>query len=251
MHRLTIPEGLTSAEIAGENAPKFRTVLRVPVAGTYDLWVNFWANPGADWRVRAGLSETQTRLFRQMACKQVEAGDHQSAVVLSAAGGTVSLYQAYAGRVTAAAGESLRVYVDDDAVQTGTTGTLIGNTARTWYDGVSYATVSTGPTAVAGEGLGGPASWALAQNYPNPFNPVTSIEFSVGEAQMVTLTMYDLLGREVAVLVHEQKAPGRYRVGFDGARLSSGVYFYRLTARPAGGGAGAARTEIRKMILAR
>ena len=73
----------------------------------------------------------------------------------------------------------------------------------------------------------------LLQNYPNPFNPVTSIRYSVGELgsrqqavgnRVVRLVVYDLLGREVAVLVDEKKQPGSYEVQFDGSGLPSGVY---------------------------
>jgi hypothetical protein len=77
-----------------------------------------------------------------------------------------------------------------------------------------------------------PENFSLEPNYPNPFNPVTVIQFSIpaGTHTRVSLRVYDLLGREVAVLVDESKEPGRYEVRFDGSNLSSGVYFCRLTA---------------------
>jgi len=77
-----------------------------------------------------------------------------------------------------------------------------------------------------------PRQFVLSQNYPNPFNPTTKIGFGVsGLGSMgVRLVVCDLLGREVAVLLDEHKAPGRYQVEFDGAKLSSGVYIYRLSA---------------------
>jgi hypothetical protein len=86
-----------------------------------------------------------------------------------------------------------------------------------------------------------PRSFGLEQNYPNPFNPSTGIRYQVPGASDVKLSVFDLLGREVAVLVNERKAPGRYEVRFDGSELSSGVYFYRLTA--------GAFAESRKMVL--
>jgi hypothetical protein len=70
----------------------------------------------------------------------------------------------------------------------------------------------------------------LSQNYLNPFNPTTNIEFSVANRQLTTVTVYDVLGREVATLLNEVKQPGTYTVQFDGSNLTSGVYFYRLTA---------------------
>ncbi len=73
-----------------------------------------------------------------------------------------------------------------------------------------------------------PASFALHQNYPNPFNPTTHFRFSIANFEFVTLKVYDLLGREIATLVNGKKSPGTYEVLFDGSKLPSGVYFYRL-----------------------
>ncbi|HET6273425.1 MAG TPA: family 10 glycosylhydrolase [Bacteroidota bacterium] len=75
-----------------------------------------------------------------------------------------------------------------------------------------------------------PTEFALTQNYPNPFNPLTTILFSVPEAVKASLVVYDILGREVDVLIDDVVQPGNYQVQFDGTRLSSGVYFYRLVA---------------------
>ncbi|MEJ2105042.1 MAG: DUF4397 domain-containing protein [Ignavibacteriaceae bacterium] len=72
--------------------------------------------------------------------------------------------------------------------------------------------------------------FSLEQNYPNPFNPSTSIKFSVPSSEFVTLKVYDILGKEVATLVNEQKAPGNYEVRFDAGNLASGVYIYSLKA---------------------
>jgi len=68
----------------------------------------------------------------------------------------------------------------------------------------------------------------LAQNYPNPFNPTTSIRYSIPEAGLVTIKVYDVLGREVAQLVNEEKTAGSYNLTFDAAKLSSGVYMYKI-----------------------
>jgi hypothetical protein len=70
--------------------------------------------------------------------------------------------------------------------------------------------------------------FALAQNYPNPFNPETTIEFSLNEAGLARLSVFDLTGREVAVLVNGNLSDGAHSVKFDGSALSSGIYFYRL-----------------------
>lgn len=75
-----------------------------------------------------------------------------------------------------------------------------------------------------------PGSYSLMQNYPNPFNPTTTIEYSIPQRSMVTLKVYDLLGREVQTLVSEEKPVGIYRVNFNASTLASGVYFYRINA---------------------
>ncbi|MBV6513555.1 MAG: hypothetical protein FMNOHCHN_03090 [Ignavibacteriaceae bacterium] len=73
-----------------------------------------------------------------------------------------------------------------------------------------------------------PAKFSLYQNYPNPFNPSTTIRFSVPVPAFVKLRIYDLLGREIEMLVNEQKAPGEYQVDFNAKGYSSGIYFYEL-----------------------
>ncbi len=128
----------TSAEVGGENAPTLKTIIKATSAGSFDVWVNFWADPDADWRIEAGLEENNMQVFRHMACKQVEDDVHTLLLELSGDNNTF-LYQAYLGKVTAEAADStFEVFVDDEAIQTGTTSTLIGDIARTWYDGISY-----------------------------------------------------------------------------------------------------------------
>ncbi|GAB4136513.1 MAG: hypothetical protein Fur0015_08800 [Ignavibacteriales bacterium] len=89
--------------------------------------------------------------------------------------------------------------------------------------------------------------FSLSQNYPNPFNPTTTIEFSIPDVgtglALSVLKVYDMLGREVATLVNEQKSPGNYEVKFDGNNLASGVYFYQLRAGEF--------SQTKKMILMR
>jgi len=75
-----------------------------------------------------------------------------------------------------------------------------------------------------------PTDFALEQNYPNPFNPTTNIMYTLPGREYVNLTLYNILGEKIATLVDEEKAPGKYTVTFDGSKLPSGVYFYRLHA---------------------
>jgi hypothetical protein len=115
-----------------------------------------------------------------------------------------------------------------------------------WIVGDRGTVLKTGgdPTTIAyGPSTGLPQQCELLQNYPNPFNPGTTITYRVlspGPRQ-VRLVVYDLLGREVAVLVDGQDHVGEHTVSFDGRRLASGMYIYRLQV------AGEIRTH--KMLL--
>jgi hypothetical protein len=90
-----------------------------------------------------------------------------------------------------------------------------------------------------------PSEFALSQNYPNPFNPETVISYQVPVNSKVSLKVYDILGKEVAILVNEEKSAGKYQVNFNGSNLASGVYFYKLSAN---GGAGSF-SQTRKFVL--
>ncbi|HEY6952532.1 MAG TPA: T9SS type A sorting domain-containing protein [Bacteroidota bacterium] len=94
---------------------------------------------------------------------------------------------------------------------------------------VSWTRVAQTPTFVSTR-VEPPASFVLEQNYPNPFNPSTNISYTVPKRSLVTVRVYDMLGREVATLVDAEKEPGSYRVSFDATKLAGGVYVYRLQA---------------------
>jgi hypothetical protein len=70
--------------------------------------------------------------------------------------------------------------------------------------------------------------YKLFQNFPNPFNPFTSIKYQLSKSSNVKLIIYNIAGKEIKILVNEEKSPGTYEVQFDGNNLSSGVYFYTL-----------------------
>ena len=86
-----------------------------------------------------------------------------------------------------------------------------------------------------------PDSYSLYQNYPNPFNPVTRINYSIPHNGSITLKVYDILGREIAELVNEYKKAGNYNVSFDGSKLASGLYIYKLVTSDF--------TDVKKMIF--
>ncbi|MBZ0202301.1 MAG: T9SS type A sorting domain-containing protein [Ignavibacteria bacterium] len=85
-------------------------------------------------------------------------------------------------------------------------------------------------TGITTTNNGVPNSFSLSQNYPNPFNPVTNIKFSIPNAGLVKLVVFDVAGREVATLINENVAAGYYNADFDASSLSSGVYFYQITS---------------------
>ena len=86
-----------------------------------------------------------------------------------------------------------------------------------------------------------PTEYKLEQNYPNPFNPATNIKFSIPVQGLVSLRIYNTLGQEVAILVNKELSIGQYEANFDGSKLTSGIYFYKLEAE--------GFTEIKKMML--
>lgn len=105
---------------------------------------------------------------------------------------------------------------------------------------------SGNPVGLNNPASGIPEKFSLSQNYPNPFNPTTKIKFSIPLASVrrtdiVLLTIYDNLGREIAELVNQQLSPGTYEADFEGSKLSTGIYYYRLTAGDF--------TETKKMVL--
>ncbi len=124
------------------------------------------------------------------------------------------------------------------------------NTAQPVY---GNAKLTFTVTTVGKKNMNIPAGFRLYQNYPNPFNPGTVINYSIpggsypftskvgGAKYHVTLKVYDVLGREVATLVNEIQVAGKYKVAFHSNELSSGIYFYKLTA--------GSFSAVKKMIL--
>jgi hypothetical protein len=115
------------------------------------------------------------------------------------------------------------------------------NMARWWGDdNLSWshpelwgtaALVTSMTNAIDNEPVAKARRFELSQNYPNPFNASTSISYTIEKAGMVKLTVFDMVGKEVANLVNEVRNPGDYKVTFDGSNLSTGIYFYRLETR--------------------
>jgi photosystem II stability/assembly factor-like uncharacterized protein len=108
--------------------------------------------------------------------------------------------------------------------------------------GLVLRTTNLGITWIDDESnITSPTEFKLGQNYPNPFNPSTKIQYALPITSKVELKVYDVLGREVATLVNEEKTSGNYEINFNGSNLPSGIYFHRLQA--------GSFVETKKMIL--
>jgi ligand-binding sensor domain-containing protein len=190
-------------------------------AGTPSVGVLHSTDDGAHWLPSNGDFGTS-----QVIRLAINANGHVFAVVNSAS-------PPYAG---------LGVYRSTDdgaswaAVNSGLTSLNVTSLAVT-PKGTAFAVTDSGlfrsvqsTTAVREFSADAPASFSLGQNYPNPFNPSTVVSYRLPVVSNVKLAIYDLLGREVAVLVDEIKKAGTYEVRFDGSHLASGVYFYRIQA---------------------
>ena len=117
----------------------------------------------------------------------------------------------------------------------------------------STVKIKRGTITGVGDGLQSlPTAFALEQNYPNPFNPTTIVRFGLPTQAFVTLKVYDVLGREVSTLLEEERPAGYFDVRWNGTnrsglKVASGVYFYRVEAKPTGGGS--TFVSLKKMML--
>jgi hypothetical protein len=98
-----------------------------------------------------------------------------------------------------------------------------------YIDGVAYGDTNY-VVSVDEDDLQNPSEFSLYQNYPNPFNPGTKIKYNISKACIVNLKIFDVMGREVAILQDGFMSPGVYTAAFNADKLASGVYFYRLQA---------------------
>lgn len=109
---------------------------------------------------------------------------------------------------------------------------LIGfsnNSSTNSYTGFWHS-YNEGITTNVDDQISFPTEFKLEQNYPNPFNPSTVIKFAVPERSMITLKVYDIIGRDIATLINEEREAGWYEQSFDASKLASGIYIYRLSA---------------------
>jgi hypothetical protein len=111
------------------------------------------------------------------------------------------------------------------------------------FDTVSFPIPGVNCNLVGIQAIGNtvPEDYSLSQNYPNPFNPLTNIRFSIPKGEFVEIILYDITGKEVAVLFSDPLEAGTYKVDFNASNLASGVYFYKLAAGKF--------TDVKKMVL--
>jgi hypothetical protein len=131
-------------------------------------------------------------------------------------------------------------FLDSLAQTIGTSGDSVLCTWRAWsYNGVdsaatqnsllvTFVRVTVGINIISSEV---PERFNLENNYPNPFNPSTVIKFDVARTDAISITIYDMLGRQVENLVNEKLQPGKYEVSFNAANYSSGIYYYRMQTK--------------------
>ncbi len=201
------------------------------------------------WRVAAG-NQVGTSSYSQVF--SFKTGWPLPPTLVSPASGTKNLSRTPTFTFTRSTGTSWRLLITDAASQATALDTTVTDTSVTisrtlaafkvygwrvaainaygssdWSAEYRFRTESV--TFVENDGSI-PTDYVLSQNYPNPFNPVTTIQFTLPQEGHTVLRVYDLLGREVAVLVNESLAAGRYTVQFNASELSSGMYIYTLTS---------------------
>jgi hypothetical protein len=111
----------------------------------------------------------------------------------------------------------------------------------TWEEGIWASPISSLLTDIKNEKYNKPIDFYLSQNYPNPFNPATTIEYEIPKQSNVKIDVFDALGRKIETLLNKEQTAGNYKMSFNGSKLSSGIYLYKLTA--------GSFVQIKKMIL--
>jgi len=186
-------------------------------------------NRGASWNYHSVNATAYTYVLAFGAGQSLYAGTYQG-VFESTDGGSS----------WTAAGDSGMTTNTVLALNIAPDGSLLAGTYR---GGVYKSKQTAFPPVVEGVEPEGklPLSMSLAQNYPNPFNPSTRFEFHTAGREMVSLRVFDLLGREVATIIDGEVSPGMHDVLWDARGIASGTYFYRLQTR--------ASTLIRKLMI--
>lgn len=216
---------------------QLRTYSQLPISGTGPLVCEVFTNasgfPGTK------LGSTVTYPFSLLSAGILNYIDMLPATVDVTAGTDYHIVLSVSGQ-----SDALVIAGDDGLGPTGRSSVFNGsawlkfddpNSGFTNFAATANLRVRAVVTAISSlasvqEIAGIPVVYELSQSYPNPFNPITNIEFRIPARELVSLRVYDLLGREVALLLHEEVQPGAYTVRWDASNLPTGVYYYRLTA---------------------
>jgi len=118
-----------------------------------------------------------------------------------------------------------------------------------WLFSLNYIKINIAGTVDVSDNNFIPSTYSLSQNYPNPFNPTTTIKFDLPVDGLITLEIYDILGRKISTLVNEHRQAGSYEQVFDASSLSSGVYVYKLQAGDPSSSSGQRFISSKKLIL--
>jgi hypothetical protein len=261
-----------SNPLAGENVQLNDTLgnnfsSRTDGAGFFQVGIPLTALTGQTWMLTSSTQGqyTTTRMQAQSHLPVIHAPDSLFRILtVYAANSTITGTVLFNGTpaafpFTVAAQKDSQIATTGSATGTGAFTLRVSNkftnySVTVWNlsGGLEAPTVSANPgatgvtlnvtfTAVTEREPGIPSTFALLQNYPNPFNPSTAISYDIPRESFVHLSVYNLLGEEVARLVNEVQHAGKYTASFNAAAIPSGVYVYRLTA----GGV----TSVKKMIL--
>lgn len=144
------------------------------------------------------------------------------------------------------------VAVDDNAVmvKADNNGNVYVTGLSSGFSGVDFMTVKySQPIGITQLGTEVPEGFSLGQNYPNPFNPVTNIRIQMPNGGFVKLTVFDITGKEAAVLINGNLGAGTYNIDFDASHLASGTYFYRMVVGDNTNKGENGFTDVKKMIL--
>jgi photosystem II stability/assembly factor-like uncharacterized protein len=228
--------------LKGLNGQDVRSLVETPsgdiLAGIWYTGVYRSTNGGTNWTPlsTATTGNSPKKLYRAGAT---------ILGIFGATGGSDAVFASTDGGTTwTSAGSGLPSFVSATDFATTPGGMVVASTSGpAGYSGFGVVRATGTASGVKGSSGTLPAEFILAQNFPNPFNPTTEIRYQVPQASDVRLVVYDILGREAAVLANERKAGGKYEVRFDATGLASGVYLYRLTAGDL--------VQTRKMVLVR
>ncbi len=161
-------------------------------------------------------------------------GNYGKYVWAAGENGTI-IYSADTGNTWQAQNSGITTALNSIAMLDSIKGCAVGN------GGVILQTITGGTIGIQQISSNVPENFLLKQNYPNPFNPVTNIEFSLSAGSIAVLSVFDVAGRLVKTLLNSEINAGVYKADFDASGLSSGIYYYKLTA--------GSFSETKKMIL--